>query len=51
MWQKSGCKIAQKTKKKVKNRTIDKNIGGKSAIEHKKVNPTRNGAKDGVQNR
>jgi len=35
-----GCKIAQKKEEGVQNRTINKKIGGKSAIEHK----------DGVQN-
>jgi len=38
--QKMGCKIAQKKEEGVQNCTISKNIGGKSAIEHK----------DGVQN-
>jgi len=39
-----GCKIAKK-KEGVQNRTIDKKIGGKSAIKHKNVNLTRKGAK------
>jgi len=40
-----GCKIAQEKKEGVQNRTIGKEIGGKSAIEHNKFHLTRKGAK------
>jgi len=42
----------QKKEEGVQNRTIDKRkIGGNSAIKHKKVHLTREGAKHRVQNR
>jgi len=41
-----GAKLLKKKKEEgVQNRTIDKKIGDKSAIKHKKVHLTRKGAK------
>ena len=43
--QQIGCKIAHKKEEGVQNRTISKNIGGKSTIEHKDRVQNKKGGK------
>jgi len=48
--QQIGCKIAHKKEEGVQNRTISKNIGGKSTIEHKdRVQNKKGGKKMGCK--